>query len=122
MSHHDEHRSCEAVASSSGRIQEHVVESSSHAPPGGVLSDTDSGVTTSDTEDVAARTRRLRTPVSSSSGGARPRTSAASHSATPAPQPSSSSSVDLHTLRDPSDYEELNVIGTGEFQSAIPLG
>ena len=101
--HGSEHRSCEAMASTSG-LQENVVESTSN-----ILSDTDSGV--ADTDETSNRR---------SSGvkltGARPKSATVTSSETASTSSTStSSSVDLHTLRDPSHYEELNVIGNGEF-------
>ena len=125
--HHDEHRSCEALASSSkvpgqiagqSRLQEPVPGESSGSH---VLSDTDSGV--ADTDETGRRlsagsSGRLsasssRISVGSSTGG---RTSSYRHGARPraSAAASTSSSVDLHTLRDPSHYEELSVIGNGK--------
>ena len=114
--HNDEHRSCEAITASGGplrtsegplRTSEHESSSLSH----NVLSDTDSGV--ADTEDVAGRSH----PTTSRSRniGARPRTSTHATSQTASTASTSSSNVDLQTLRDPSHYEELNVIGNGKF-------
>ena len=141
--HHDEHRSCEAMTAASGgplrtsegplrtseepmrtsegpmRTSEHETSTSSLSG-GHVLSDTDSGV--ADTEDVAGRSHPATGSRSSRHTGARPRTSTHATSsstqitsATTATSTSSSSNVDLQTLRDPSHYEELNVIGNGMF-------
>ena len=86
------------MASTSG-LQENVIESTSN-----ILSDTDSGV--ADTEDISKRR----------STGARPKSSQVTSSETASTSSTStSSSMDLHTLRDPSHYEELNVIGNGKF-------
>ena len=101
--HHDhgsEHRSCEAMASTSG-LQENIVESTSYS---NILSDTDSGV--ADTDETSNRP-----PRSSRATGTRPKVTS---SETASSSSTASSSVDLHTLRDPSHYEELNVIGNGE--------
>jgi serine/threonine protein kinase len=114
--HNDEHRSCEAITTSGGpfrtsegplRTSQHESSSLSHS----VLSDTDSGV--ADTEDVAGRSH----PTTSRSRniGARPRTSTHATSQTASTASTSSSNVDLQTLRDPSHYEELNVIGNGAY-------
>ena len=103
--HQDEHRSCEAMTTSGGRLQHPEQHHESSSSLGHVLSDTDSGV--ADTEDVAAgRSARSRNT------GARPRTSTATPQTATA---STSSNVDLQTLRDPSHYEELSVIGNGKF-------
>ena len=125
--HHDEHRSCEAMTAASGgplrtsegplRTSEHETSTSSLSG-GHVLSDTDSGV--ADTEDVAGRSHPATGSRSSRHTGTRPRTSTHATStqitsATTATSTSSSSNVDLQTLRDPSHYEELNVIGNGMF-------
>lgn len=101
--HHDEHhRGCEAVAASTSRLDDHssaTVTSSGH-----VLSDTDSGV--ADTDETSVNPRRPRNT------GARPKVSSSSTASATA---STSSNVDLQTtLRDPSHYEELNVIGNGK--------
>jgi len=107
--HTDEHRSCEAMPASGGplRTSEHESSSLSH----NVLSDTDSGV--ADTEDVAGRSHA--TSSRSRNMGARPRTSTHTTSQTASTATTSSSNVDLQTLRDPSHYEELNVIGNGAY-------
>ena len=134
--HHDEHRSCEAMTTAPGgplrtsegplrtsegpmRTSEHETSTSSLSG-GHVLSDTDSGV--ADTEDVAGRSHPATGSRSSRHTGTRPRTSTHATSsstqitsATTATSTSSSSNVDLQTLRDPSHYEELNVIGNGKF-------
>lgn len=124
--HHreDHHRSCptsEAVAvvststASVGTVgvQENVVESStSHQ----LLSDTDSGVADTASEDGGCRTSASRT--SEERRVNRRSAAAAAASAVPA----STSSVDLQTLRDPSHYEELSVIGNGKFQSPQIFG
>ena len=102
MSHQgSDHRSCEAMASSSG-LQENIVESTSYSA--NILSDTDSGVADTD-ETTSNRPPRPRQT------GTRPRVTS---SETASSSSTASSSVDLHTLRDPSHYEELNVIGNGE--------
>ena len=106
--HQDEHRSCEAMTTSGGRLQHHEQHHESSSSLGHVLSDTDSGV--ADTEDVAGRSARPRNT------GARPRTSTATPQTATA---STSSNVDLQTLRDPSHYEELSVIGNGKFYSLL---
>ena len=106
--HQDEHRSCEAMTTSGGRLQHPEQHESSSL--GHVLSDTDSGV--ADTEDVAGRSARSRNT------GARPRTSTTTPQTATA---STSSNVDLQTLRDPSHYEELSVIGNGKFYSLLFL-
>ena len=107
--HQDEHRSCEAMTTSGGRLQHPEQHHESSSSLGHVLSDTDSGV--ADTEDVAAgRSARSRNT------GARPRTSTATPQTATA---STSSNVDLQTLRDPSHYEELSVIGNGKFFSPL---
>lgn len=134
--HHDEHRSCEAMTTAPGgplrttegplrtsegpmRTSEHETSTSSLSG-GHVLSDTDSGV--ADTEDVAGRSHPATGSRSSRHTGTRPRTSTHATSsstqitsATTATSTSSSSNVDLQTLRDPSHYEELNVIGNGAY-------
>jgi hypothetical protein len=101
------------------RTSEHETSTSSLSG-GHVLSDTDSGV--ADTEDVAGRSHPATGSRSSRHTGTRPRTSTHATSsstqitsATTATSTSSSSNVDLQTLRDPSHYEELNVIGNGMF-------
>jgi len=103
MSHQgSDHRSCEAMASSSG-LQENIVESTSYSA--NILSDTDSGVADTD-ETTSNRPPRPRAT------GTRPRVTS---SETASSSSTASSSVDLHTLRDPSHYEELNVIGNGAY-------
>ena len=102
--HGSEHRSCEAMASTSG-LQENVVESTSN-----ILSDTDSGV--ADTDESGSNRRSSGVKLT----GARPKSAQVTSSETASTSSAStSSSVDLHTLRDPSHYEELNVIGNGKF-------
>ena len=103
--HGSEHRSCEAIASTSeaGGLQENIVEStSSHH----ILSDTDSGIDGGDSNRPPRPSNRGQT-------GTRPKSVTSTEAGTTSSS-SASSSVDLHTLRDPSHYEELNVIGNGE--------
>lgn len=113
--HHDEHRSCEAVASTSQNRLQNEAENASQL---NVLSDTDSGV--ADTEEVGRVSGRQRNT------GTRPKSSQNATAST-STSASTSSNVDFQMLRDSSEaYEELNKIGTGKkwyyfFQDKITL-
>jgi hypothetical protein len=130
--HHriDQHRSCPVEPSSSSSpvtsegtsrvpLQENVIESTSGVS--GVLSDTDSGVADTASEDGAAmRPGSSKSEDNSSSRrkqklstGAIPKQRTDNQQASTS-SPSASTAVDLQTLRDPSHYEELSVIGNGE--------
>lgn len=103
--HSDHHRSCPAATTGpdteEGPLQENVIESTSGA---GVLSDTDSGV--ADTSEYATMPGDSREAAASqeakASTGAVPRTD-------------NQGGAVLQTLRDPSHYEELSVIGNGAY-------
>ena len=120
--HHAEHRGCEAMASTSGSAGSGtpnqstpkcipVPESTAH-----VLSDTDSGVADTEERSCSRSSNRSSGQISLVSGitgipgsrGAVPRSRTSTTSA------STSSNVDLNTLRDPNAYETLNVIGNGK--------
>lgn len=102
--HHDEHRSCEAVASTSQNRLQNEAENASQL---NVLSDTDSGV--ADTEEVGRVSGRQRNT------GTRPKSSQNATAST-STSASTSSNVDFQMLRDSSEaYEELNKIGTGAY-------
>ena len=99
--HPTEHRSCptsEAAVASTSQIrvshqqeqhQQHVIEPSTSSGAC-VLSDTDSGVADTASEDGGRSASRASTKKTSSSS-------------------------DLQPLRDPSHYEELSVIGNGMY-------